>query len=927
MRLTWGAMALIVAASVGGSASAQLGGAGEFDKSTTLGAKQVTQQWPGARIGLSGQTRDSIVSVYGKPMNAGPTAADAATSFLADHDDALGVTDPDLTLLRSLEIGAGKFTVFHYAQSIDGIPVEYGQARVLVLNPTNPGDDYRVVYAAGKLLDAPLTGMNTTVTPDEAVARVQNDIAWKFLPLWSEPELVVAYHEATDQSVLAWKFFGYTPGGAGHDGYSFFVDAQSAELVHWRNEVLNAGEPTPGVIEGNATPGTLPDVNYNPSVPMGLGHLNFEAGGFPATTDAAGNFTYDLGDPSSVFITASLSDGQWVEVVDVTGPTIGFSDTVNGLGGIGVLINDAPAQFTTAQVNAYIHTTLTHDYIKDRAPGFTEIDIALPANVNINSDCNASFSPINVEINFFRELGGCVNTAYAPVIAHEYGHFIVFSLGLAQGAFGEGYSDTVAIMMYDTGIMGEDFSGPGTFVRDPENAQTQYPCSGGIHFCGQIIGGTWRWIRLNVGDTIGDELALDLMRQLHVDWTMVTLGGQGSNSAHPGTAIEILTLDDDDGDLTNGTPFYNEICEAFDRHNVPCPPVAPVFFDIVGDAPALLTPNQPTPIAFEVESNLADPFDGTAQLFTSTVGPGGPFTEQSVTSEGGNAYTANLPPVDCGSNLWWYLQVNSTDGIVAAPLGAPENNPFSSLSASALDVIADADFEAPAGWTGGAPGDDATTGIWERVDPVGTSAQPGDDHTADGTICWVTGQHNGGGAGGNDIDGGTTTLLSDTYDLSDGDAVISYWRWYSNSAGNAPNADTFTIEVTNNGGFNWQTVEVVGPGGPETDGGWIYHEFNVADIVAPSDSVRLRFVASDLGDGSLVEAAIDDFRIERVVCDPIGPDVCDADLDMDGFVNSGDLNVLLSGFGSSAPGDIDGDGSVNSTDLNILLGFFGEECD
>ncbi|MCZ6542668.1 MAG: hypothetical protein O6768_03295, partial [Planctomycetota bacterium] len=65
------------------------------------------------------------------------------------------------------------------------------------------------------------------------------------------------------------------------------------------------------------------------------------------------------------------------------------------------------------------------------------------------------------------------------------------------------------------------------------------------------------------------------------------------------------------------------------------------------------------------------------------------------------------------------------------------------------------DLEADTGWVVGAPGDNAVTGIWNRMNPEGTAAQPEDDHTpAPGTICWVTDGFAGGGLGANDVDGG-----------------------------------------------------------------------------------------------------------------------------------------------------------------------------
>jgi hypothetical protein len=44
------------------------------------------------------------------------------------------------------------------------------------------------------------------------------------------------------------------------------------------------------------------------------------------------------------------------------------------------------------------------------------------------------------------------------------------------------------------------------------------------------------------------------------------------NSAHPQTVIEVLTVDDDNGDLVDGTPHDQEICAAFAAHGIfDCP--------------------------------------------------------------------------------------------------------------------------------------------------------------------------------------------------------------------------------------------------------------------------------------------------------------------------------------------------------------------
>jgi len=164
------------------------------------------------------------------------------------------------------------------------------------------------------------------------------------------------------------------------------------------------------------------------------------------------------------------------------------------------------------------------------------------------------------------------------------------------------------------------------------------------------------------------------------------------------------------------------------------------------------------------------------------------------------------------------------------------------------------------GWSAGSPGDSANDGVWVRANPNGTAAQTEFDHTPGaGRVCYVTGQGPIGAAPeSDDVDGGTTTLYSPAYNLAAyPDPEIGYWRWFSNDIGANSAEDTFQVDVSADG-LSWTTVETVGPTGPETSGGWFFHRFRVADFVSPTSNVRLRFVASDFGGDSVVEAAIDD---------------------------------------------------------------------
>jgi hypothetical protein len=124
------------------------------------------------------------------------------------------------------------------------------------------------------------------------------------------------------------------------------------------------------------------------------------------------------------------------------------------------------------------------------------------------------------------------------------------------------------------------------------------------------------------------------------------------------------------------------------------------------------------------------------------------------------------------------------------------------------------------------------------------------------------------------------------------------------------------ISISNDGGTTWVLLEDV----TENAGAWVQKTFRIADFVTPTATMRLRFDARDLAAGSIVEAAIDDFRVFRYDCTPTIP----ADLNQDGVVDGNDLGILLGAWGpGSGPADLNQDGVVDGNDLGRLLGDWG----
>ncbi|MEQ8764019.1 MAG: M14 family zinc carboxypeptidase [Planctomycetota bacterium] len=175
------------------------------------------------------------------------------------------------------------------------------------------------------------------------------------------------------------------------------------------------------------------------------------------------------------------------------------------------------------------------------------------------------------------------------------------------------------------------------------------------------------------------------------------------------------------------------------------------------------------------------------------------------------------------------------------------------------------DLEADRGWIIGAPGDNASTGIWTRGNPNGTTSsgqqvQTENDHTpgAGNVAAFVTGNSSSSGAGDDDVDGGPTTLRSPIFDLSGvSNPTISYWRWFADFT---TADDNFRIDISNNGGGSWTNLETV----TSTDNTWRQVEHRVSDFVAPTTQMQLRFIASDSPNNSLYEAAIDDLEVSAI---------------------------------------------------------------
>lgn len=818
----------------------------------------LTIDYPGLKTYKSGPM---ITRLYGRTFGTGSSAQATAERFRADYAAVFGVSSDELIagnlspekrlsqpVMYDRETDSYKFTLVYYSHFHSDIPVFESELRLLVRNEA----DYPLTLAVSTLRDLDdfaadrgLVGVHSAAA--EAAARA-------FMPSLTEfdEQQTVIYAGTADEVASPRMAVVFKGRSDFPEDWLFVADAVTGELLVTRDLIIF--EDVVGNVSGMVTDGIGAE-HCEPEVVEPFPYARVNIGSTIAYTDRDGDYTISNGGTADVTV-ESRTWGQWFRVYNYTGADVLLSQSVTPPGPADFMHNSLNnSESVRAQANCYVIHNEIRDSVLVHNPNYPTLQNLFPVYTNrTDGYCpgNAWYSPGEQSTNFCLSGGQYPNTAWSSVVQHEYGHHLVNVGGSGQGQYGEGMGDVMSVLMSDDPRLGLGFFGScATSLRNADNNH-QYPCSGGIHDCGQLISGC-------VWDTRNEMIFTEPLNYISILMNLAvnSILLHSGDLITPQITIDYLTLDDDDGNLDNGTPHYYEIAAGFGAHNMDAPELSLLLFEYPQGVPEIVAPGATA--TFEVVvtgQNGNEPVSGSGQLYTSL--DGAPFVATAMTETSPNTYEAELVGGDCYGVINFYVSVDVQGGpTVYNP--AP-SQPNAAVVANSSTMAFEDDFNTNQGWvvTG-----NATTGDWERGIPSGGGSRGDPPSDFDGSgYCYLTQN----GAGDTDIDGGTTILTSPTFDLSGaGNAAIHYARWYSNNYGAEPNSDIMEIFISDNNGSSWTIVETVGPS-EEANGGWYEHTFFVTEFVTPTASMKMRFEASDLGGGSVVEAAVDDFQVISYAC-------------------------------------------------------------
>ena len=509
----------------------------------------------------------------------------------------------------------------------------------------------------------------------------------------------------------------------GPANYICYVDANNGELLMRKNTILYEAPPiATSTVSGEVYP-THP---YDPAIVQNFQYLK--------AIDQSNTTNYYTDNNGDVVLPMNIGTQVRYKLEGLYADVQTNSNTPDIFQNLGVTNNIVfdNSNSTIQERTAYQAVNNIHDHFLDVFPSYPINGILnepMETNIDEAGSCNAYFD--GNSINFYAEGGGCHATAKIPdVVYHEYGHAINadhyngngWGGGMQNGGLNEGFADVWALSLTVSPVLGYgwDLVDPNISVRRYDQDRKVYPQDlvGEVHADGEIIAGAFWDLYLNLADM---TQMLDLFKYTYDSGVDGPDGDEGS--IYTDLLLEVLYADDNDANLTNGTPNDTEIISAFALHGITLLSNAVIAHNPVSVA------NGNSGVVINASIGLTYPWAlGSANCYYKL---NDAISWTNMSMSGTSSFTTTIPAQPNGTVIAYYISLTDNYGNesgvtpVASNL-TPINNanlPYFILVGYELSEEEDFDFNFGF-WQTGATNDNATTGVWEIGSPIGSFADP-----------------------------------------------------------------------------------------------------------------------------------------------------------------------------------------------------------
>ena len=400
------------------------------------------------------------------------------------------------------------------------------------------------------------------------------------------------------------------------------------------------------------------------------------------------------------------------------------------------------------------HFHVVFDWLGDRWPSHSWLSEKVWADVDISyAACNAFYT--SGTINFFvGSSSSCYNFGQvADVVYHEVGHGIhhyILTGGTFAGDVSEGSADFVSATLTNDAVIGRNSKPGGGYVRELDTDKV-YPDDvfNEVHADG-LIWGSFLWnLRAQWQATYGEEEGAE-----RTDVLFLGTLAQGPTLTDLYDAV--ILADDDNGDLSDGTPHACELVTLLDQHGLGPGPLGVLVFDHQPLGPQS-SQQAGYPVAFNIYSPTRDcgEYDPEAVKLWFKAGPRGLVPgidgdapevwdgwQQVALTTDGVGFEGLIPRQLATTQVHYFMEAGTSDGSAVRFTHGGVVEGVHAFRVGDRAQIWCQDFEAgePPDWQHG-PGNPGGTepsfeDEWEVAEPVGGAFVP--DAAASGSFVMGT---------------------------------------------------------------------------------------------------------------------------------------------------------------------------------------------